>query len=250
MKIKLGMPHLSYNGLDPIWLAKTLGDNHWGSLRDIRPFNQGNQRLYASFFAAEINFNQGQHLYTENTILNIDSKIFKFNNMIYRSMHTFSIDSNLGSATLDSIFVKKDIETGKLIKDEPVSLIKNINTVDHTFLEDHSQLKKQLIASDKLLDLSNFNELMLSPDTHFNGVKILYFANYIQLALLNEFVTFKQLFNPIEKLQVYWFGNISWDDRVFALTVQTGNEYKTILTSNNKPIAVVTNHRISTNKLS
>jgi probable biosynthetic protein (TIGR04098 family) len=243
VKIKLGMPHLSYNGLDPIWLAKTLGDSHWGLLKDIHPFNQGNQRLYASFFAAEFDFNQGQHLYCENNILDINSKIFKFNNMIYRSMHTFGIDQNLGNATLDSIFVKKDIETGKLVKDEPAALIKNINTVDHTFLEEHSRLKKQLIAASNTMDLTDFNELPLSPDTHFNGVKILYFANYIQLALLNEFLTFKKIADPISRLRVYWFSNISWKDQVFALTVRTDNEYKTILTANNKPIAVIVNNR-------
>lgn len=242
-KIKLGMPHLTYNGLDAIWLAKTLGDNHWNLLKDIKPFNVDNQRLYASFFACEINFNHGQNQFAENDILNIDSKIFKFNNLIYRSSHTFSVEKNSAYATFDSIFVKKDMTTGVLIKDEPANPGKIIDIVDETFLEEHKKIKRELALSAN--DFTQFNELNFSPESYFNGVKILYCANYIQLALLNEFLTFKTILNPIKKLKVYWFKNIEKEDKVYGKTIQKDNTYETILIANNKPIAFIITHRLA-----
>lgn len=229
------MPHLTYNGLDPIWLSKTLGDNHWNLLKDIKPFNTENQRLYASFFACEINFNHGQNSFLENDILEINSKIFKFNNLIYRSMHSFSVERNSGTATFDSIFVKKDTQTGVLIKDEPANPGKIIDRVDETFLEEHKKVKKELAS----IDVKDFNELMFSPETYFNGVKILYCANYIQLALLNEYITHKEILEPIKRIKVYWFKNIEKDDKVYGRTVNKSNTYETILMANGKPIAFV-----------
>ena len=239
-KIKLGMPHLTFNGLDAIWLAKTLGDNHWNLLKDIKPFNIANQRLYASFFACEINFNHGQNKFIENDILKVDSKIFKFNNLIYRSSHTFSVKQNSASATFDSIFVKKDTQTGVLVKDEPANPGKLIDTVDETFLEEHKKIKRQLST----INYADFNELVFTPETYFNGVKILYCANYMQLAMLNEFLTFKEILNPIKKLKVYWFKNIEKEDKVYGRTLQKDNVYETILISNNKPIAFICTTRI------
>jgi probable biosynthetic protein (TIGR04098 family) len=237
MKIKLGMPHLTYNGLDPVWLSKTLGDNHWNLLRDITPFNLENQRLYASFFAFEINFNHGQHAFFENDILDVHSKIFKFNSSIYRSVHTFGVEDNSAAATFDSVFVKKDMLSGALIKDEPaVSNTKSIDTVDETFLEEHSRLKKCLSQ----MDVSDLKELNFTPESYFNGVKILYCANYIQLALLSEFMTYKKIPQPIKKIKGYWFKNIEWNSQVFGNTTCVNGHYETILVCKDKPIAFFT----------
>lgn len=237
MKIKLGMPHLTYNGLDPVWLSKTLGDQHWNLLKDIKSFNLENQRLYASFFASEINFNHGQNHFAENDTLDVHSKIFKFNNLIYRSMHTFGVDGNVATATFDSVFVKKDMVSGNLIKDEPSApSSKIIDSVDETFLDEHSKIKKQLAT----IDIKNLTELQFSPETYFNGVKILYCSNYIQLVLLSEFLTFKKIPQPIKKIKGYWFKNIEWDSRVFENTVKRDDTYETILVSNQKPIAFFT----------
>jgi probable biosynthetic protein (TIGR04098 family) len=237
MKIKLGMPHLAYNGLDPVWLSKTLGDNHWNLLKDIKSFNLDNQRLYASFFAFEINFNHGQHAFVEGDTLDIQSKIFKFNNLIYRSVHTFGVQENSATATFDSVFVKKDMISGTLIKDEPVSSnTKIIDTVNETFLEEHSNIKKRL----SLIEVSNLKELNFSPESHFNAVRILYCANYIQLALLSEFMTYKKILQPIKKIKGYWFKNIKWDSQVFGSTTCLNNDYETILICNNKPISFFT----------
>jgi probable biosynthetic protein (TIGR04098 family) len=237
MKIKLGMPHLTYNGLDPVWLSKTLGDNHWNLLKDVKSFNANNQRLYASFFAFEINFNQGQNLFVENDTLDIQSKIFKFNNLIYRSVHTFGVENNSATATFDSVFVKKDMISGSLVKDEPaVSNSKIIDVVDETFLEEHSKIKKQLTS----IDVADLKELHFSPETYFNGVRILYCANYIQLALLSEFMTYKKIPQPIKKIKGYWFKNIQWNSQVFGNTVKRNDTYETILICEDKPIAFFT----------
>jgi probable biosynthetic protein (TIGR04098 family) len=237
--IVLGMPHLNYNGLDPIWLVKTLGDNHWHLLKDIKRFNQGNERLYASFFACEINFNKGQSSFKEDDTLAIDSKIFKFNNLIYRSMHLASTDTSSAQIVMDSIFVKKDTTTGSLVKDEPVSIAKNIDSVDSVFLDEHKKLKKSLVN----LNISDFNELVFSPETYFNGVKILYFANYFNLVLLNEYITYNKILDPIKKMKVFFFKNISESDKVYGRTVKTDAGYETILMANNKPIAFCVTQR-------
>lgn len=237
MKIKLGMPHLTYNGLDPIWLAKQLGDNHWNLLKDIKSFNSDNQRLYASFFAGEINFNQGQNLFVENDTLEIQSKIFKFNNLIYRSVHTLQVQKNSATATFDSVFVKKDLIAGGLVKDEPAEAsVQAIDIVDQTFLEEHTKIKKHL----KTLKVTDFKKLDFSPESYFNGVKILYFANYLQLALLSEFLTFKKMPLPIKKIKGYWFKNIEWNSVVLGKTVNHDNNYETVLISDNKPIGFFT----------
>ena len=231
--IKVGMPHLNYNGLDPIWLLKTLGDNHWSLLKDVKSLNQENQRLYASFFACEIDYNKGQNFFEENDIITLESKIFKFNSQIYRSMHSVTGNQNTASVTMDSIFVKKDKTSGNLVKDEPVSSGKNIDSVNTVFLEEHKKIKKDLVD----LDPTQFNKLMFSPETYFNGVKILYCANYFNLSLLNEYVTFGKILNPVKKIKMFFFKNISEHDDVYGYTKCIDNIYQTILMSNNKPIS-------------
>lgn len=232
-KITLGMPHLNFNGLDPIWLAKTAGDHHWHLLKDIKRFNQGNERLYASFFAVDIDFNKGQDFFKEDDNISIDSKIFKFNNLIYRSNHMVSNENNMAQVTMDSIFVKKDVVSGALVKDEPVSAAMQIDSVDTVFLDEHKKLKKQLVD----LNLEDFNHLVFSPETYFNGVKILYCANYFNLVLLNEFMTYGKILDPLKKIKIFFFKNIDVNDKVYGRTVKTVQGYETTLMSNNKPIA-------------
>ena len=147
------MPHLTYHGIDPIWLLKTLGDNHWNLLKHINPLNKDDQRLYASFFAAELDFNKGQDCFKENEDISIESKIFKFNNLIYRSIHTVKTSENNVSVVLDTIFVKKDITTGILIKDEPEKPTTVISSVNSTFLEENRRIKRELCQ----LSLESFN---------------------------------------------------------------------------------------------
>lgn len=233
MEIKLGMPHLTYNGIDAVWLAKTLGNAHWSLLKTVKSFNQDNQRLYASFFAFEIDFNRGQDQFYENDELQLESNIFKFNNQIYRSMHTATVERNLATATFDSIFVKKDINSGALVKDEPIGAIKDIDKINTVFLDEHKRIKKQLF--DK--KITGLNELVFSPEAYFNGVKILYCANYLNLVLLNEWITYQEIQAPIKKIKIFFFKNINVGDRVFGVTEQRGNCYETILMANDHPLA-------------
>jgi probable biosynthetic protein (TIGR04098 family) len=233
-KLKIGMPHLTYNGLDPIWLLKTLGDNHWNMLTEVSKVNIHNQRLYASFFACEIDFNKGQDAFLENAELSINSKIFKFNSQIYRSMHIASVEINSATVVMDSIFVKKDIQSGALVKDEPVlnNNVLSMDSVNSVFLDEHKKIKKKLTK----LKIENFNTLTFSPETWFNGVKILYFANYLNLVLLNEYQTVNCIQQPIKKIKIFFFKNISINDKVFGHTIPTSVGNETILISNGKPI--------------
>ena len=236
LKIKVGMPHLNYNGLDPIWLSKTLGDCHWGLLNNVKTTDNQNQRLYASFFACEIDFNKGQNYFYENDDLHIQSKLFKFNNLIYSSSHLISSNKNVAKATFDSIFVKKDKDTNSLVKSEPKNSIINIESINSVFIEEHKKIKKKLFEKN---NIAKFNKLIFSPEAYFNGVKILYFANYINLVMLNEFISYNQILPPIKKLKIFYFKNINWNDEVYGYTSinETSGAYETILVSNNIPIA-------------
>ena len=43
MIFELGMPHLIYNGLDPVWLSKTLADTHWKFLKNVSSLNRSEE---------------------------------------------------------------------------------------------------------------------------------------------------------------------------------------------------------------
>lgn len=221
------MPHLVYHGIDPVWLLKHLGHKHWQLINGVRPVNKDNQRLYASFFAAKINFLNGQQSITEKSTLEIDSEVFKFNNLIYRTLHSV----NDISATMDSIFVRKDSAVG-LIKDEPANSETDIPYTKKTFLEEHSELKRKLMH----VDTTTAKELVFNPAVLFNGVKILYCANYLSLALLSEWITYQTLLDPIKQLEIFWFKNIDAGDKVYGITTDNSNVFETILISNNRAI--------------
>lgn len=222
------MPHLVYHGIDPIWLLKYLGHKHWQLINHVRPINKDNQRLYASFFAAKINFLNGQQSVTEKSTMAIESEIFKFNNLIYRSLHTV----NDITVTLDSIFVRKDKVLGGLVKDEPAQVSTNIPPTENTFLEEHSFLKRKLTN----LDTTLANELVFNPAVLFNGVKILYCANYLGLVLLNEWITYRKLLDPIKQIEIFWFKNINPEDKIFGITTYVNDAFETVLISNNRAI--------------
>ena len=240
-KLKLGMPHLNYHGLDQVWLSKHLGNQHWEMLSKGPAKTKDNERLYASFFCASINFNQGQHLYQEGDDVEFDSKIFKFNGKIYRSMHTISNNNNTTTAIFDSIFVKKDLNSHALIKDEPdAGNINDIAKIDRVFIDEHKKLKKELRESNITEELV---ELPFNPETYFNAVKILYFANYLNLVAQCEYQCIPELKQPIKDLTIYYFSNISAGDRVYGITTVDGATYTTKLYANNKAIAVCTINR-------
>lgn len=223
--LTIGMPHLSYNGLDVIWLSKTVGDAHWNMLKGINSTNKDNQRLYASFFYGEIEFLESQNFYKENDTFTIDSSVFKYNHQIYRSKHQFIN----GSATFDSIFVKKS-DTG-LVRDDPVEA-PTFEQTDTVSLLNHKALKKQLAN----VDISSFSPLVFNPEIYFNGVGILYCANYLNLVYLSEFNEYKKVLNPIQKMTVYYFGNVTEEDKIYGKSYIEGNKYITMLATDTKII--------------
>jgi probable biosynthetic protein (TIGR04098 family) len=231
MKFELGMPHLNYNGLDPVWLAKTLTEIHWCSLKDISSLNELNQRLYASIIAFRADFDKGQDQYKEFAQAEINSKVYKFSNQIYRSTFEISCETNIAKATLDSIFVKKDLTSNTLVRDTPVHCNKEFETVNSINLEEHKELKKKYAVIE---NVNEYKELVFSPEAYFNGVKILYFANYINLVYLSEYLTFNKILDPIKKIEIFFFKNISPGDKVYGLTKQFDNVYETVLISDSK----------------
>lgn len=240
-KLKLGMPHLNYHGLDQIWLAKTIGHTHWEMLSNGPAKTKDNERLYASFFCVKLDFNQGQHLYKEGDEVSFDSTIFKFNNQIYRTMHTISNGENVTTAILESIFVKKDLTSNALVRDDPdAANINDIAKIDKVFIDEHKKLKKELRNGEITESLV---ELPFSPETYFNAVKILYCANYLNLVAQCEYQCIPKLKDPIKDLTIYYFANIEVGDKVYGITTVEGSTYTTKLYANNKAIAVCTINR-------
>ena len=233
--IKLGMPHLTYNGLDPVWLAKHLGDCHWNILSKGPALNANNERLYASFFCWSLDFNQGQDHYTEGDQLEINSQLFKFNNQVYRSMHTLSNGENFSTGIFDSIFVKKDMDNQKLVRDDPSYNVNDISKIDTVFLEEHKKIKVQLRQE---TEFNSYKELQFNPESMFNAVKILYFANYLNLVFQSEWLHYPELKGPIKTIKTYYFANIEPDDCVSGLTTIIGNTSTTKLISGNKALSL------------
>ncbi len=226
----LGMPHLNYNGIDPIWLVKTLGDSHWNLLKEIKSINAGSERLYASFFTIQLLFSENQASFKEQDQIDISSKILKFNSSVYRSEHLITNSFTECNVIMDTIFVKKNSD-GLLVRDEPLTEIE----VEHTeeiSLTEHRNMKRDNLNFDQ----DHFNLLSFSPETYFNGVKILYCANYFNLIFLNEYITFQKIPSPIKKIKMFFFGNISPGDRVYGKSVEIDDHIKTILVSNDKLI--------------
>ena len=230
MNFELGMPHLNYNGIDPVWLSKTLTEIHWNFLKPISSFNKNNQRLYASVFALEIDFGEGQHFFKEFDDASIKSQIYKFNNQIYRSKHYIGCTGNTANAVLDTIFVKKDLISGQLIRDYPINSPYDFKPITSVFSTEHKEIKKQY---SKIENSDEYHELEFSPEAYFNGVRILYFANYINLVYLSEYHFFKEILPPIKNLKIFFFSNINVGDKVYGLSLKKDNLYETVLKSNN-----------------
>lgn len=228
MKFEIGMPHLNYNGIDPVWLSKTITENHWSFLKPISLINENNQRLYASVFALEIDFGEGQDFFKEFDDAEIRSRIYKFNNQIYRSTHSITCTGNTANAIVDTIFVKKDLASGTLVRDTPIEAHVEFEKISSVFSSEHKEIKKQLSNTE---NLNQYKELSFSREAYFNGVKILYFANYINLVYLSEYLTFNQILSPMKKLKMFFFSNIDINDKVYGLSSRKDNTYETILKS-------------------
>lgn len=228
MKFEIGMPHLNYNGIDPVWLSKTLAEHHWSFLKPISSTNEKNQRLYASVFALEIDFGEGQNTFKEFDDCEIKSRIYKFNNQIYRSTHTVTCTGNTANAIVDTIFVKKDLTSGTLVRDMPIESEAEFRKTNTVFSAEHKEIKKKFL---EIKNKDDYRELAFSREAYFNGVKILYFANYLNLVYLSESLTFNQILNPIKKIKMFFFSNINVDDKVYGLSTRKDTTYETILRS-------------------
>ena len=235
MKITLGMPHLNYHGLDQVWLSKQLGHRHWELLGDGPAYSKNNERLYASFFCCSIDFNRGQDQYKEGDEVTVNSKVFKFNNQIYRSTHDIRGHRNISTAIFDSIFVRKDLATNTLVRDDPHAQGHEIAQTDFVFIEEHKKLKKELRSEDFS---SNLVQLQFNPETYFNAVKILYFANYLNLVSQCEYLFYPELKAPIKQIKTYYFANIDPTDQVYGVTTKQDNVYTTKLVANDRAITV------------
>lgn len=229
------MPHLNYHGLDQVWLSKQLGHRHWELLGDGPAYSKNNERLYASFFCCSIDFNRGQDQYKEGDEVTVNSKVFKFNNQIYRSTHDIRGHRNISTAIFDSIFVRKDLATNTLVRDDPHAQGHEIAQTDFVFIEEHKKLKKELRSEDFS---SNLVQLQFNPETYFNAVKILYFANYLNLVSQCEYLFYPELKAPIKQIKTYYFANINPTDQVYGITTKQDNVYTTKLVANDRAIAV------------
>lgn len=230
-EVKLGMPNLTYYGLDESWLFKFCGSIHWDLLHEIIDVWGEGERFYASFFHVQLKFDNGQDFFKENDVIYFDSELHRYNDKIYRSIHNF----NGGILTMDTIFVRKQ-EHGNLVKYEPKQVDSNCKQLNDVGLVEHQSKKKQLL-SQPLVDCGNL--LLFPPNSLFNGVKILYCANYLFLVSLSEFVQCDKILGSIKEINISYYGNMSISDKLYGKTVLLADEKssETILSVNNSPIA-------------
>jgi len=232
--ITLGIPQLSYHGLDQIWTAKELGQRHWNLLSSGPALTDDNERLYASFFCVEIDFGLGQNHFCEFDQMDLNSQLFKFNSQIYKSIHTFTNQQTTGTAILESIFVKKVNNSSRLLKDDPTRNLRDVAITDTVSIDNHKKIKQQVKS---ITNFDNFVDLQFNPEVYFNCVKILYCANYLNLVAQSEFLHFPVQKFPIKNIKTYYFGNVNFGDEIKALTEKLENTYTTILASNGQVIA-------------
>ena len=230
-KIKLGMPNLNFNGLDETWLLKFCGSVHWELLHtEVNVYGE-EERFYASFFHIQVDFDINQHQYQENSKLTINSELFKYNDKIYRSIHKFG----KSIVTMDTIFVKKT-SNGSLTKYKPMQTETKCRELLDIGIGEHQDKKRKVLTESSTA--SQGNQLIFPPANLFNGVKILYCANYLFLVSLSEFVQHKKLFAPIRSINISYYGNMQTTDVLYGKTVLLDNEATvTVLTVNNTPIA-------------
>lgn len=201
--ITLGMPHLNNQGLDEIWLLKHLGELHWKMLDKVIEVTNP-RTFYASFFNVSINFDNDQSYYREFDKLKIESKLLKFNNKIFRSVHTFEN----GIVTMDSIFVVKN-KDGDLEKHLPVFKDVEVESIEID-LDDFQKAKKNF-------EVRKTNQIVLPFKNLFNDAKILYFANFLFLVHQSEILENQvEDTRPIRKLKIKYFGNMKIGDFIEA----------------------------------
>lgn len=231
--IIVGMPQLSYNGLDLIWLSKEMGSRHWTSLGPIKnSINQG-QRLYASFFYTNVKFvnNNDQNSVKEDDSLDVRHTLYKFNRQIYRSTNNIIVNNHLiAQGIVDSIFVRKTDEQNRLVKADPEEL--DIPVTNEISLVQHKSLKTSLST----VPAESGVLVPFAPEFYFNGAKILYCSNYLNLVGLSEFLTFQQVQAPIKQVETYYFSNIGPADHVYGYSKQIDNVFTTTLYKNNHTV--------------
>jgi probable biosynthetic protein (TIGR04098 family) len=231
--ITVGMPQLSYNGLDLIWLSKEMGSRHWMSLGPIKnSFDQG-QRLYASFFYTNVRFINGhnQASVKEDDSLDVGHTLYKFNRQIYRSTNNIIVNNHLiAQGIVDSIFVRKTNEQNQLVKADPEEL--DIPVTNEISLAKHKSLKTSLST----VPTEPGVLIPFAPEFYFNGAKILYCSNYLNLVGLSEFLTFQQVQAPIKQVETYYFSNIGPTDSVYGYSKQINNVFTTTLYKNNHTV--------------
>jgi probable biosynthetic protein (TIGR04098 family) len=233
IQVKLGIPQLSYHGLDQTWLFKTLGQIHWDLISD-RPLFAGNERLYASFFFCELDFGAGQHQFFESDQLEIETDLYKVNRSIYQTKHRFFNNKNLGHATFETIFVKKTQGCSKLQKDIPDYKSDNIPIAIKNSVDEYKTVRQENCL---VKDFNNFVNLQYNPESYFNCVKILYFANYLNLVSQSEFIHFPYIKSPIKNIKIYYFSNVNENETIKALTTKDGDVYVTLLTTGDRVLA-------------
>lgn len=224
------MPNLNYNGLDETWLLKFCGNVHWDLLHEkIDVFGEG-ERFYASFFHVQLNFDNGQDSFKEGDIVKFNSDLYRYNDKIYRSVHKFSG----GELVMDTIFVKKQAQ-GTLTKYKPKQIDDSVKQINDIGISVYQDKKRNVMNNTTHVG----NVLVFPPSNLFNGVKILYCANYLFLVSLSEFVQHKKMLGPIKEINISYYGNMSPVDILHGRSILLTDEQstETILSVNNNPIA-------------
>ncbi|MEC8628990.1 MAG: Pnap_2097 family protein [Pseudomonadota bacterium] len=242
-RLRLGMMHLSPNGLSEQWLLRHLGDRHWDLIaaavgqEGIAFRDADGAQVYAAFCATSLDL-PGQARAQLGTCVDIHSTLFQVTPRRLGSLHTLTgAGGDIGTVMMISSFLSHD-ETGsnrRLLRNDLPGLGVLASAPDrvmgfHDYARGHSRALRQS---------AEFGPRIMSytpiPALDFNAVGLLYFPTFSRIAemarptlgpLCHRDVVYVSNLNPGETIHVHGTGNgpltLATDDRPLAIVTTGG----------------------------
>lgn len=180
-QVRLGMPHLTLNGLSETWLLKELGDIHWQVLAQSlgRPAagiaDRDGNRVYAAFRIVRVEdarFAEAR----EDESLSVRSSLWRLSRTQVISRHNLSISGHaVGRVTLVSAFIRREGGSNHKVCRVEVPGLSQLPAWDGPQPAAMPPRPQDAPDDEGLLFLP-------CPGEDFNGAGFLYFSSYVAIA--------------------------------------------------------------------